>query len=80
MSYRSAYTLEEARDYLKLWKDCERALATGQVQSYTIGSRQLTMLDIDEVERMITKYANIVESYEQNKRTTRSVAIVPRDL
>lgn len=80
MAYRSAYTLEEAREYLKLWKDCERALATGQVQSYTIGSRQLTMLDISEVERMITKFANIVDSYENGKRTSRSVAIVPRDV
>ena len=37
MAYTGAYTLEEAREYLTLWKDCERALATGQAKAYRVG-------------------------------------------
>lgn len=79
MGYRTAYTYTEAKEYLALYKDAERSLVTGQVKGYKIGTREVTLLDLDEIERAIQKFANIVESYEQNKRTTRNVAVVFRD-
>lgn len=79
MGYRTAYKYTEAKEYLALYKDAERSLVTGQVKGYKIGTREVTLLDLDEIEKAIQKFANIVESYEQNKRTTRNVAVVFRD-
>lgn len=80
VSYRDIYTLEEAREMLALWKAAERALASGQVKEYTIGTRTLKMIDMKEIEAQIVKYANIVSAYENDKRTSRTVRVVYRDL
>ena len=58
MAYTGAYTLEEAREYLTLWKDCERALATGQAKAYRVGSREFTAFDLDEVAAQIARSKN----------------------
>lgn len=79
MGYRSAYKYAEAKEYLALYKDAERSLITGQVKGYKIGTREVTLLDLEEIEREIQKFSNIIESYEQNKRTARNVAVVFRD-
>ena len=79
MGYRSAYTYAEAKEYLALYKDAERSLIIGQVKGYKIGTREVTLLDLEEIEREIQKFSNIIESYEQNKRTARNVAVVFRD-
>ena len=85
MAYRSgqytnaAYTYEEAKRYLTMYKDALTALVDGQAKEYTIGSRSVTLLDIDDIERMIDKFAAIVEKYETNVRPQRSVAVVFRD-
>ena len=80
MSFRTAYPLTEARNMLTLWKDAEAALASGRVKEYTIGTRTLKKIDLDEIEKMIQKYANLVEALSGEARTTRVVRVVPRDL
>ena len=40
MSAISGYTLPEAQEMLTAWKACEQALASGQAESYRIGSRE----------------------------------------
>ena len=36
MAATSAYTLTEAKEQLQLWKDCEKALASGQAMAYRV--------------------------------------------
>jgi len=80
MSVHTAYTLQESREMLGLWKDCERALASGQAKEYRVGTRWYTALDLREVAMMIERFANIVEALSGQTRTTRVVRVVPRDL
>lgn len=80
MGVRTAYTLEEAREYLETWKACEKALASGQAKAYRVGTREFTAIDLDEISRRIDYFANVIESLSGNLRTNRVVRVVPRDL
>lgn len=77
--YNAAYTYEECCRYLEQYKDALTALVDGQAKEYTIGSRSVTLLDLDDIEAMINKFAAIKERYETNTRPPRSVAVVFRD-
>lgn len=77
--YNAAYSYDEAKEYLKLNKDALKALIDGQAKEYTIGSRSVTLLDIDDLEKQIAKFSKIVNDYEANTRPTRNAAIVFRD-
>lgn len=80
MATTSAYTLEEARNMLKAWKDCEYALASGQAKRYRIGTREFEAIDLDEIAARIRYFAGLVDSLSGNTRNTRVVRVVPRDL
>lgn len=74
--------LKERQDALKLANEAYRALLSGQVQSYTIGSRNLTRLDLASLEQSIrTLEKEIDEITEQLRggRRRKSVGVVPRD-
>lgn len=77
--YHPAYTYQEACLYLEQYKAALTALVDGQAKAYKIGSREVTLLDLSEIEAMIDKFAAIKEKYETNTRPPRSVAVVPRD-
>lgn len=77
--YNAAYTYEETCTYLEQYKAALTALVDGQVKEYMIGTRRVTMLDLDDIEKMIDKFAAIKEKYETNTRPPRSVAVVFRD-
>ena len=77
--YNAAYTYEETCTYLKQYKEALTALVDGQAQSYKIGSREVTLLNLEEIEAMIDKFAAIKEKYETNVRPPRNVAVVFRD-
>lgn len=77
--YNAAYSYEDAKQYLTQYKEALTALVDGQAKEYTIGSRSVTLLDLDDIERMINKFAAIVEKYETNTRPCRNVAVVFRD-
>ena len=58
------------------------ALLTGQVKSYTIGSRNLTRFDLPQLEDTIRKLENEVDSLEVQLRggkKRKAVGVVPRD-
>jgi hypothetical protein len=80
MAITTAFSLEEAREHLKLWKDCARALASGQAQSYRIGSRELTLINMDEIKASINYFSNIINSLTGTKRRNNVRRVVPRDL
>ena len=86
MAYRNgkytnaAYSYEETCKYLDDYKAALTELVGGQVQSYEIGSRKVTLLDCDYLERMINRFAAIKEKYEGNARPPRNVSVVFRDV
>ncbi len=53
MAVTSAYTLSEAREQLQLWKDCEKALSSGQAKAYRVGTREYTAFDLAEIAKRI---------------------------
>lgn len=71
-------TLEEARAMYKLWTDAEIALATSQ--SYTIGSRSLTRLDMPTVLERKKYYGRICDQLETGRRRSKVRSITPFDL
>lgn len=80
MSVTTAYTLQEAREMLTLYKNAEKDLVFGQAQSYRIGTRELTLLDLDDIRKNIERLSNIVEALSGQVRTKRVARVVPRDL
>lgn len=77
--YNAAYSYEDAKRYLQLYKEALTALVEGQAKEYSIGTRSVTLLDVDEIDKMVNKFAAIVEKYESSSRPSRSVAVVYRD-
>ena len=80
MAAITGYTLEEAKDMLTQWKACEKALASGQAQSYRVGTREWTSIDLKEISARIVYFSNLVEALSGTVRTKRVTRIVPRDL
>ena len=80
MAAISAYNLEEAREMLALWKDAERELASGNVTSYRVGTRECTLIDMEDIRAAINYFGNLVEALSGRVRTKRVTRVVPRDL
>lgn len=79
MAAISAYSLAEAREMLELWKNAEKALASGQVTSYRVGTRECTLVDLNDIRSAINYFGNLVESLSGTVRTKRVTTVVPRD-
>ena len=80
MAAISAYTLEEAQEMLGLWKAAEKALASGQVTSYRVGTRECTLVDMDDIRAAIRYFGNLIDALSGSVRTKRVTRVVPRDL
>ncbi len=79
-SINTGYTLQEAKEMLSLWKACYKALAEGHAKHYRVGTREFTAFDLDEVERQVARFANMVDALSGRGRTVRVTRVVPRDL
>ena len=58
------------------------ALLSGQVQSYTIGSRNLTRLDLSDLEETIRRLEKEIDEMEEMLRggkRRKAVGVIPRD-
>ncbi len=80
MSIASGYTLKEAKEMLKVWKDAERALASGQAKRYRIGSREFESVDLPHIAARIKYFSDLVEALSGEARTMRVARFIPRDL
>lgn len=80
MAFVSPYTIEEARSLLAQYKEAEVALVAGQAQSYRIGTREWTSIDLPVIQQRIRELAKTIAGLEGNARTKRAVMVVPRDL
>ena len=75
--------LEARQKALSAAYEAYQQLLSGQVKSYTIGSRTLTHHNLGELEETISKLEKEVDELENMKaggRRRRAVGVVPRDL
>ena len=74
--------LEHRRNALDSAYKAYNALLSGQVQSYTIGSRNLTRLNLSELEATISKLEKEIDGLEAVLRggsRRKAVSVIPRD-
>lgn len=62
-----------AQTHLDAWEAADLAIATGK--SYTIGNRQLSRADAEEVRAQITYWQRIVTQYESNANGVKNPGI-----
>lgn len=70
------------REALKAAREAYTALLSGQVQSYAIGSRNLTRLDLEKLKREIDaleKELDELTALQSGKSRRKAVGVVPRD-
>jgi hypothetical protein len=73
------FTLSEAQAQLAAWKAAISGLATSQ--SYTIGQRTLTRVNLGEAREMVTYFAGIVSALQAGQSGRSNMRrVVPRDL
>ena len=80
MGITTAWTLPEARAMVAEIKKAIQSIVSGTAKSYKVGSREYTALDLDELEKRLDYFNNIVEALEGKVRTNRVARVVPRDL
>lgn len=79
MTCKSPWTLEEAKENLKLWMEAEKAVATGQ--SYRIGTRSLTRASLREITERIRFWRDEIAKLECGiSGGIRVLRVVPRDI
>lgn len=78
--------LQERIDFrkaaLKAARIAYTTLLSGQVQSYAIGSRNLTRLDLEKLKNEIDELEKEIDELTaklNGKATRRAVAVIPRD-
>lgn len=74
--------LETKKKALEAANEAYVALLSGQVQSYTIGSRNLTRLNLPDLEETIAKLEKEIDALEEVLRggkRRKAVGVVPRD-
>lgn len=73
-------TLAFATKMMEAYYECERVLVEGTAQSYKIGNRELTRMNLKDIRQGQTYYEQMVAvlSRQANGRSGRMV--VPRDL
>ena len=70
------------RTALKAAREAYTALLSGQVQSYAIGSRNLTRLDLEKLKNEIDaleKELDELTALQSGKSRRKAVGVVPRD-
>ena len=75
--------LEFDYEILGLLREAYKALITGQVQSYTIGSRSLTRLNLPDLKNesrgIETGIGALEEQLRSGGKARKAVGVVPRD-
>lgn len=79
MAY-STYTLEQAREMLSLWIDCEKQLALGQAKEYQIGSRIFKAVDLDEIRKSIRYWEEQVATLDGTRSAKSVKSVIFRDV
>lgn len=74
--------LDTKKKALEAANEAYVALLSGQVQSYTIGSRNLTRLNLPDLEETIAKLEKEIDTLEEELRggkRRKALGVIPRD-
>lgn len=74
--------LDFRREALKAAREAYTALLSGQVQSYAIGSRNLTRLDLEKLKKEINELEKEISELTAQMgglKRRRALGVVPRD-
>ena len=75
--------LEFDKEILGLLREAYKALITGQVQSYTIGTRSLTRLNLPDIKNEIREIETEIDGLEEqlngSGKARKAVGVIPRD-
>ena len=63
----AAWTLAEAKDFLKIWLDCEKSIA--QNQAYEINGKSFTKANAAHIRKQVEYWKTEVERLEESQRT-----------
>lgn len=77
--FTDAFTVDELRDALNMWKDCYKALVSGQASYYRIGTREFRAIDLDKITDQIKDLQAAIDEKTGNNRV-RVRRVVYRDL
>ena len=80
MAIATIWTLEEAQQMVQELKAAYKGIINGTAKSYKIGTREYTALDLEELQKNLNYFGNIVEALSGKGRRNRVVRVVPRDL
>ena len=75
-----AMTIQEVKEMLDVLKKSKKSILSGEAASYTVGSRSVTFLSLDEVNAEIRNYENMLDVLEGTKRARGVRVVVPYDL
>lgn len=70
-------TIDEARANLQMWLEAERAVSTGQ--SYKVGTRSLSRVNLSDIAERIKYWRNEIDRLESGRTGARVMRAVPRD-
>lgn len=74
-----AYTYTECKEMVEICKQAVKDLMSGQAQEYTIGSRNVKFINVDDAQDWLNYFVSELRKYEMGTRPGRSVAVVPRN-
>ena len=77
--FAGAFSMEELKALLTVWKDCYKALATGQASYYRIGTREFQAIDLDKIKAQIKEIQDAIDEKAGSKKP-RVHRVVYRDL
>ena len=75
-----AMTIQEVKEMLDVLKKCKKSILSGEVARYSVGSRSVTFLSLDEVNAEIRNYENMLDVLEGTKRARGVRVVIPYDL
>lgn len=75
-----AMTRSEVTEMLDILKKCKRSILSGEAASYTIGTRSVTFLSLEEVNAEIRNYENMLDVIDGTRRARGVRVVIPYDL
>ena len=75
-----AMTRSEVVEMLDILKKCKKSILSGEAASYTVGTRSVTFLSLEEVNAEIRNYENMLDVIDGTRRARGVRVVIPYDL
>lgn len=75
-----AMTRSEVVEMLDILKKCKKSILSGEAASYTVGTRSVTFLSLEEVNAEIRNYQDMLDVIDGARRARRVRVVIPYDL